>query len=260
MRIMPLVSKLIAFIALAISSVAHSESSVGASVEDYHWQETIDNAPLSPEEYGLRYALHLKWTQDRERGLVFGYRGKFYAGKVDYDTFYQISGQPVSTTTQYSGAIHEAQLSYRAANNNLGYLGGLGLDTWQRSIGNNGSKQIEDFLIIYLRGGIIFNQLGQSPGIHGSGGLKYPIFTWEDAHLDSQGYDSNPVITPGKDISLFAELGYRINRNWNVVGYYDSWRFKQSKIVFVSKGSSVYGVYQPKSSMDAYGIKVMYSF
>ena len=256
-------NQFLAIMSLAISSHwVHAESSIGGSIENYQWQETIESPPLSPKEYGLRYAIHLKWTQDRERGLLFGYRGKFYAGKVDYDTFYQISNIPVSTTTQYNGVIHEAQLSYRVnmANHNVDYLGGLGLDTWQRSIGNNRSKQIEDYLIIYMRGGVSFDQFGRGPGVHGGVGLKYPLFTREDAHLDDQGYDSNPVITPGKDISLYAELGYRISQNWDVLGYYDSWRFKQSKAVLVSQSGLVYEVYQPESSMDAYGVTVSYSF
>ncbi len=257
-------NKFLAFIALAIFSPwAQAESSIGGSIEDYHWQETIDNAPLSPTEYGLRYAVHLKWVQDRERGLLFGYRGKLYAGKVHYDTFYQISGLPVATTTQYSGAIHEAQFSYRvnmANSHKLDYVGGLGLDTWQRSIGNNGFKQIEDFLIVYVRGGITLDKFGKTPGFHGGGGLKYPLYTREDAHLDNQGYDSNPILTPGKDISLYAELGYRIGKDWDVLGYYDSWRFKRSNTVIASRGGVLWEISQPQSSMDAYGIKAMYSF
>ena len=260
---MPRLNKFLAIIAAAIfSHWAQAEASIGGSIEDYHWQETIDNSPLSPEEYGLRYAIHLKWTQDRERGLLFGYRGKLYAGKVHYDTFYQTTSAPVATTTQYSGAAHEGQLSYRVTSTHqqLDYVAGLGLDTWQRSVANNGFNQVEDYLIIYLRSGINLEQAGKGKGLHGGVGLKYPLYTWEDAHLDSLGYDSNPVITPGKDISLYAELGYRINKNWDVLGYYDSWRFKRSKTVMASRGGMLYGVYQPQSSMDAYGIKAMYSF
>ena len=134
------------------------------------------------------------------------------------------------------------------------------MDSWQRSIDNNGHSQIEDFFIIYLRGGLNLERPAHVTGLHGGGGLKYPIYTWEDAHLDNQGYDSNPTLSPGKDISLYAELGYRISMRWDIVGYYDSWRFKQSNTVFASRGGMMYGIYQPKSSMDAYGLRVMYSF
>lgn len=241
---------------------AHAALSVGAGLEDYHWQETIDGAPLSPTETGLRYAINLNWMQDGSHGLLFGYRGKLYAGRVHYDTYYQGTSTPVATTTRYSGVRHEGQLAYRtdAADYKLDYIGGLGLDTWQRSINNNGFNQIEDFLVIYLRGGINLGRPSHEAGFHGGGGLKYPVAIWEDAHLDSMGYDSNPILLPKPDISLYAELGYRINNRWDVIGYYDSWRFKQSDIVITSSGGTLYGIYQPESSMDAYGLRVMYSF
>ena len=257
-------NKFLAIIAAAVfSHWAQAESSIGGSIEDYHWQETIDNAPLSPEEYGLRYAIHLKWTQDRERGLLFGYRGKFYAGEVRYDTFLQTPAQtPVQTTTQYTGTVQEGQVIYRTGgvNHIFDYLAGLGLDTWQRNIDSNGYSQIKDFQIIYLRANINLDQPAHAIGWHGEGGLKYPIYTWEDAHLESLGYDSNPIITPGKDITLYAELGYRISKYWDVLGYYDSWRFKRSNIVVASPGIYECCVLQPKSSMDAYGITVIHSF
>ena len=247
---------------LALSHGANAASSIGIGAEDYHWQETIDGSSISPEESGLRYSIHAKWAQDRDHGLLFGYRGKLYAGRVHYDTFTQQTYTPVATTTEYSGATHEGQLSYRssAADFKLDYVAGLGLDTWQRNIDNNGYNQIEDFLIIYLRGGLNLERPAQATGWHGGGGVKYPIFTWEDAHLDRLGYTSNPTLSPGKDISLYAELGYRINQHWDISGYYDSWRFKRSATVTASRGGMLYGIYQPASSMDAYGLRVMYSF
>ena len=256
------ISGAIFFVLLALSNGANAAVSIGAGLENYHWQETIDGSPLSPEEAGLRYAININWAQDTDHGLLFGYRGKLYAGRVHYDTFIQQTNTPVATTTQYSGVIHEGQLSYRstAADFKLDYVAGLGLDTWQRNIDNNGYSQIEDFLIIYLRGGFNLERPAHATGWHGGGGLKYPIFTWEDAHLDSLGYTSNPTLSPGKDISLYAELGYRISQRWDVIGYYDSWRFKRSNTVTASRGGLLYGIYQPKSSMDALGLKAIYSF
>ena len=245
-----------------LSNVAHAESSIGGSIENYQWQETITGSPLSPKEAGLRYAVNIKWTQDGDHGLLLGYRGRLYAGRVHYDTFLQSTNAPVATSTQYGGITHEGQLSYRTDANiyKLDFVGGAGLDTWQRSIDNNGFNQIEDYLIIYLRAGINLEKPASGAGWHGAGGLKYPIFTSEDAHLESQGFSSNPILSPGKDISFYAELGYRVSKRWDIVGYYDSWRFKQSDTVIASSGGTVYGIYQPESRMDAYGVKVMYSF
>ncbi len=214
----------------------------------------------------MRSTFNAEWTQDGDYGWLFAYRGKFYFGQVQYDTYYQVTHEPVSTTTQYIGAAHEAQIFHRTdgANYQLDYVGGLGLDRWQRAIGNS---QIEDFRIIYLRGGFNIDQPRHGAGLHGGGGLKYPVVTWEDAHLDSQGYSSNPILKPGKDISLYAQLGYRINTRWDVVAYYDSWRFKQSPKVTATSTTEicngilcVYDIWQPKSNMDAFGLRVMYSF
>ena len=234
---------------------------VGAGIEQHSWEETIAGSP-SPKESGQRYSLYINWQQDKDQGMLFGYRGKLYGGKVLYDTYTQQTNIPVSTTTQYTGAAHEGQLLYRNAGQTykLDYVGGLGLDTWERNIDNRGYSQIEDFLIIYLRGGIHFAPPAQGSGVYGGGGLKYPIHTWEDAHLFSQGYSSNPILKPGKDISFYAELGYRFNQRWHLIGYYDSWRFKESEPVITSRAGVAYAVYQPESRMDTLGLKILYGF
>ncbi len=237
-------------------ATANAEWSIGAGLEYYRWQEFIVGRSETPLETGVRNTVNVEWTQDGDYGWLFAYRGKFYFGQVNYDTFYQQTYTPVSTTTNYIGVANEAQIFHRTAANNyqLDYVGGLGLDTWRRAIGYS---QIEDFRIIYLRGG--FN-IGQPR--HGAGlqvGLKYPIMTWEDAHLDDMGFSSNPILQPGKDISLYAQLGYRISARWDVVAYYDSWRFKQSPKVTVTDNQGSWYIWQPKSSMDAYGLRVMYS-
>ena len=244
------------------STAAKAEWSVGGGLENYRWAETIADAPLTPKETGLRLAANLKWTQDGDRGLLFGYRGKLYFGRVHYDTYTQQTYTPISTHTVYVGATHEGQLLYRtdAGNYKLDYVGGLGYDNWQRSIENNGFYQIESYSIFFLRGGINLDQLMHNPGFHGGGGLKYPFWTAENAHLNEQGYYSNPIITPGKDFSLYAELGYRISERWDVIGYYDSWRFKRSNTVSSDDSTGTWLIWQPKSSMDTFGLRAMYSF
>ncbi len=247
----------------AFPAAANAGWSIGAGLESYRWQEFIADPPLKPLETGVRNTFNAEWPQDGDYGWLFAYRGKLYFGQVQYDTYYQVTHEPVSTTTQYSGAAHEAQIFHRtdAGKLKLDWVGGLGLDRWRRAIGNSRNSQIEDFRIIYLRGGFNIGQPRHGAGLHGGGGLKYPIMTWEDAHLDSQGFSSNPILQPGKDISLYAQLGYRINERWDVVAYYDSWRFKQSPKVTVMDNQGVWwNIWQPKSSMDAFGLRVMYSF
>ena len=244
----------------AFPAAANAGWSIGASLEDYRWQEFIVGRSETPLETGVRSTVNVEWAQDGGDGWLFAYHGKLYFGQVQYDTYTQQTYTPVSTTTHYSGVAHEAQIFHRtdAANYQLDYVGGLGLDTWRRAIGNS---QVEDFLIIYLRGGFNLDQPGHGAGLHGGGGLKYPTMTWENAHLDSMGYSSNPILKPGKDVSLYAQLGYRINARWDVVAYYDSWRFKQSPEVIVTDSQGgTWRIWQPKSNMDAFGLRVMYLF
>jgi hypothetical protein len=248
------------FLASALfSPLASADWASGAGVEHYSWEETLQSPPLSPKESGSRYALHLKWMENGDSGLLYAYSAKLYTGRVDYDTYTQFSYAPVSTQTDYNGMTHEGQL---IARHNLGdyqldYVGGLGWDSWRRTINMN---QIEDYSIWFLRTGVSLDQPRQGTGFHGSGGLKLPIRTSEDAHLDSAGYDSNPQLSPGKRFSLYAELAYRPGRSWDIVGYYDSWRFSQSDAVTATSGGSLYSIVQPQSSMNTFGLKAMYSF
>lgn len=261
------------FSAAIFSAAAHAAWEAGAGVETYLWQEYTtgtNGIAEKPTERGPRLALHLNWTQDGEQGLLFAYYGKLYAGQVNYDTYNlhpdtpNIPDTPLSTTTLYLGAAHEARILYRnnLASHYLDFVGGIGWDNWRRVI----DSQIEDYFILYLRGGINFDQHAHGTGWHGGGGLKLPIWTRENAHLTDQGFTSNPLLEPGKDISLYAELGYRIDSHLNVVAYYDSWRFKQSDLRTSNQFSTTYQswktyqIWQPKSSMDLLGVRAMYAF
>ena len=77
---------------------------------------------------------------------------------------------------------------------------------------------------------------------------------------ESQYWTPPPTLTPGKDWSAYASLGYRINVHWSVVGYYDSYRFQQSASVTATANGNTFSIYQPKSSMDVFGLQVLYSF
>jgi hypothetical protein len=63
---------------------------------------------------------------------------------------------------------------------------------------------------------------------------------------------------------VYAQLGYRFNRNWDLVGYYDGYRFGQSNFVTTTANTTfpraTFSVFQPKSSMDVFGLKVKYTF
>ncbi len=74
-------------------------------------------------------------------------------------------------------------------------------------------------------------------------------------------YTSNPYITPNGAVSGYMELGYRINTKFDLVGYYDSWRFRQSaSVIAADTAGNPWGISQPKSNMDALGAKLLISF
>jgi len=241
-----------------LPAYSYAAVDLGIALEYYTWTEDTQNDP-PPHEYGPRTALHLNWTQDGDHGLLFGYRGKVYAAQVSYDTYYLSNNLPVATDTTYAGTAHEGQFLYRseAGKYQLDYIGGMGWDYWRRTIASN---QIEDYSILYLRGGVNLDQPEHRAGFHGGGGLKLPFWTLENAHLTDQGFTTNPILRPGRNISLYAEFGYRINPKIDITGYYDSWHFKQSGLITTSDGTKLWNVWQPRSTMEAFGLKAMYSF
>ena len=248
---------------LSATFSAQAAWDVGAGRESYQWVEYPAGYSGNPKESGARSALFVNWTQDGDDGTLFAWRAKLYAGTVDYDTFEISTGAPVSTKTDYNGVASEGQEFYRynLGTYQLDQLGGLGLDYWRRSISNPGGDQIEDYSILFFRAGLRLTKPGLEPGFHGELGLKYPVWTREDAHLDQEGFTSNPSLSPKGALSGYGEFGYRINARFDVLGYYDSWRFRQSaNVIAVDTAGTTWAIWQPKSNMDVWGAKLLVSF
>ncbi len=254
---------LLAISVFTVTFPAQALWEVGGGAEHFQWIE-YPAGYGSPKESGTRYALFGNWTQEGDQGVLLAWRAKVYTGTVNYDTFLIGSGAPVSTKTDYLGAVSEGQMFYRYELGTSAYrldqLGGLGLDFWRRHI-RSGVEQIEDYSILYLRAGLRLTKSRLEAGFHGEWGIKYPIATNENAHLTSMGYTTNPSISPKGDFSGYAEVGYRINAKFDVLGYYDSWRFKRSDdVVTTDSAGATWLIHQPKSEMDAWGVKLLVSF
>jgi hypothetical protein len=251
---------LLAISMLTLTASAHAGLGIGVGEESYRWVEQPSGNSGTPTEAGARFALFLDWTPTRDQGLLIGWRAKLYGGTVNYDTYTISTGTPVTTQTDYAGRAVDVYVFYRATHG-IDYLAGVGQDVWRRSIRNGGSNQIEDYSILFGRVGLRFGTSQSKTGLHGELGAKYPFSTTEDAHLTSMGYTTNPMLSPKWEASGYAELGYRLTEKFDVVGYYDSWRFKQSENVTVTDtAGATWYVYQPTSSMDAVGIKLLYQF
>jgi hypothetical protein len=242
---------------LLMAASARAELTVFAGVEYFNWQE--ETTP-SVQETGPLLAGGLIWIQDREQGLLFGYRGEIYFGEVNYSGADLFTGAPATTNVQYFGVLNEGQLRYRfplQGNEHLDAVLAAGADLWRRQFPGN---QKEDWGVFYARLGAELGPRPGKPGWLAAVGLKYPVYTYENAHLTDIGFDQNPTLTPGKDWSAYASIGYRISAHWSVVGYYDSYRFQQSASVQATFNGQQFSIFQPQSSMDVIGVQVLYSF
>jgi hypothetical protein len=253
-RTMKFISALLLFV---VSAAARAELTLYAGVEYFYWKEYTTP---SVQETGPLVLGGLVWLQDRERGLLFGYRGQIYTGQVDYDGAELFTGAPLTGTVQYFGVLNEGQLRYRfpvGSNEHLDGVLAAGADIWRRQFS---ADQMEDWAVGYARLGVELGPQAGKAGWIGTVGVKYPFYTYEDGHLNDTGFDQNPTLRPGGSWSAYASLGYRIGAHWSVAGFYDSYRFQQSPPVQATLGGTLYYIYQPKSSMNVYGVTAAYTF
>jgi len=238
------------------SGAARAEWEANAKVERFRWAE--DTRP-GVTETGPRFGIGLGWTQDRESGWLAAWRGELYGGSVEYNGAELFPpNNPVKGTTEYTGFVTEVQAIYRSQGRGAALVGGLGFDYWNRQLTD---IQKEEWYVTFARLGVeLGNRTRRSGGFFAGGGVKYPVYISEDAHLTDIGFDSNPKLHPGRAPSLYAEVGYRFAENWSLTGYYDSYRFDESPAVNTSAGGTRFIVFQPKSTVDTFGLRLHIHF
>jgi hypothetical protein len=246
-----------ALVFCVLSPGAHAGWSVSADLESFKWEES---GTPSVTEKGARYGFGWGFTQERPAGWQFAYRGQFRRGTVNYTGAFLFTGQPTTARTRYTGLVNEAQGIYRF-DHPLGVelLGGLGFDYWERNILPD---QREDYSVVFLRLGLNIDPRA-SRGWFGGGGLKLPFYVSENAHLDELGFDQNEKLQPKGQVSLYAQAGYRFTPRWSLIGYYDGYRFGESKPVRATSASSPgtqFLLFQPASTIDSFGLKLQYDF
>ena len=231
-----------------------AQLAVSGGIEYLRWTE--DTQPISVRERGPLITASLAYTQRKDRGFLFAYRGKLYVGEVDYEgSLLFAPSVAISGTTRYTGLANEAQLRYRASYG-LDFFGSAGVDTWERRLS---SDQKENYVIAFVRLGVETSTKRQ--GWLFGAGIKYPVWTRENAHFDDLGFDQNPFLSPGRSISAFAQLGYRFQEHWALIGYMDSFRFTESDAVTVTRNGVPAGAFvQPASDFYVFGVKLEYSF
>jgi hypothetical protein len=244
--------------AAALPGTSFAQLAFFGGVSWFHWDE--DTSPEVTES-GPLFDLGFEYFTPGDIGLILGYRGRLWFGETDYEgsTLFP-PHTPVEATTDYMGFSNELQGRYRRPANAGRFsdvVFGLGYETWERQLSR---IQSEDYRVLYARLGFE-NSSRQVRSWSFGGGIKYPFWTDEDAHLDEVGFDSNPALEPGGAVSLYAEVGYRFDPRWRLVGYYDGYRFNESDPVQVTDtvmGMGTVTIVQPASVMSVLGLRLEY--
>lgn len=262
-RALPLLAALLA------PAMAQAQLVVNAGADYFRWTE--DSTP-DVKETGSMGFIGVAWTQDKETGTLFGYRGKIWGGSVDYKGATLSGGTPVDARTEYAGISNEVQVRYRKngivtsgmtgtsttiLGGSLDSVFGVGLDAWRRKLS---SIQREDYYIGYARLGVESNANYKGQWTAGLG-VKYPFWTYENAHLRELGFDANPPLHPGKELAPYASLGYRFSPAFQAVAYYEGFRFGRSdtaQVNEVAQGLGPTAIVQPASTMAVLGIRLEY--
>lgn len=242
---------------LLLSASAHAAWSVSVDAEAFKWQE--DSTP-SVTEKGPRWGLSWGYLQERDAGWQWAYRGQFRHGTVNYTGAFLFTGQPATARTRYTELANELQAIYRFPQSaGFELLGGLGFDYWERKILPD---QKEDYSVVYARLGFNIDARARQ-GLFGGAGLKLPLHVYENAHLDELGFDHNEPLHPKGQPSFYAQAGYRFALRWSLIGYYDSYRFRESAVVTATSPAfpgTQFGLFQPASKVDSFGLKLQYEF
>lgn len=230
-------------------SVSFTGAKMGIGIEKYTWTEHPLGTAVTPKESGDRLAIFLGW-KPRNTGSdpYVTYVGKIYLGTVDYNTFTIGTNLPVQTTTDYLGMSNEARAYVPIKFLNI--VAGLGYDYWNRTIADGVTSTAVPVLALgYTETyGVMYLRLGVSAEIRHvvslSGGIKHTVFATEE--LGSFG-----TLHPGTSNSPYGEVTYHMGQHSSIAAYYDSYRFSKS-------ATNSLGAYQPKSNMNAVGIKYVY--
>lgn len=219
----------------------------GVGAEKYTWKEYISGIAITPKESGDRIAIFLGWSPTDISGKPYlTYVGKIYGGSVNYDTATIVGTVPTQTSSNYFGMINEARGFIPT--NYFDVVVGLGYDYWTRSLADGVTSTgtfvqgyTETYDIVFMRLGLSAN-IGSAFGL--AGGVKRTLINNESALTGT--------MHPGTSTTPYLEASYKLAPNIHVAAYYDAYRFSQSPV-------SGTGFYQPKSNMDALGIKFTWS-
>jgi len=242
------------------SAAAAAESDLSLSVQSFTWKEFVGDKQ-EVKESGTLYGIGYAYEREFDSHVTFKPAAEFFFGPVDYNG-HTMSGESATTTVDYWGARLEGDLGrrYRPAEAfSLEPFAGLGLRAWLRDIkngttasGSGVSGYTEQWITLQARLGIRTGvDFSSASAWFAEAGVKLPLYNQNTAYLSNAGLGPDVTLYPGKQSSLFAETGLKIDR-FRASLFYDGLRFSAS--------DPSAGYYQPKSTEDIYGIRAGFVF
>ena len=236
------------------SGAARAEWSASLQAEGFRLTEK--SGPPDLTERGGRFGVGWSWLQEDGTRWSLRYRGAAYAGAVNQKSVDATTGQSRTGTTDYAGIVNEAQLIYRA-DGERGFhpMAGFGVDYWVRTLPF--TRREQDWRVMFVRFGLEAGTWSKRGGSLAAG-VKFPVWTSINAHFVEAGFNENPSIEPPGELSGFVEFGYRFSARWKWSAYYDAYRFGQSPDVALTSPTATAN--QPRTSIDAFGMRIHYFF
>lgn len=208
-----------------------AQSGLYVAPEFFYWNKTLHGLP-DVTEAGIRAVLGYRVRQDREQGgVVFPCDFHVYGGVAELGIGYQWRLPAGYSLTPYVSIAGE--LWVRKLNG--------GADAAKNSVG--GYNEI--WWTFPLRVGLELapRECGWMAGLD----IKAPLYTENDVDFSGTSSVQMKTLPSGG-----GEFGYRFNKRWAVLGYFDSYWFGRSNVAD--------GMLQPTSIMLIAGIKTLVSF
>lgn len=250
------------------------EANIYLAVENFSWREFNDDGSRVLRESGPLFGLGFMYMQEFDNHVTLRPVAEIFGGRVDYDgqaytintIAHTITYQPAKSSTDYFGLKLEGDVGRRfrpAEDAFVEPFGGIGLRIWDRNI-NNGTAAdgratagyLERWFTLCFRLGLRAGvDLSSRTNVFAEAGIKLPLYNENTAYQSGTG-GQDYTLHPGKQSSLFSEAGLKIDR-LKASLFYDSLRFSRSETIDIGGGWSVW---QPKSAMDIYGVRLGYVF
>lgn len=235
-------------------------------VQSFTWKE-FDGGERLLKESGPLYAIGYRGDYQFVNMLTLSPRAEVFGGEVDYDgqACNPLSGVcfPVDTDTNYLGYKTEVDIGLRFMVHESVFFepfGGLGYRWWRRDIENTSDAlgTTEIWRIFYWRLGLRGDYEVKDVRTFVEATIKLPIVNRERVEDIGcfLGSCRDVDLEPGKRNAYYTEVGMRYG-SFKAVLFYEGLRFSESAVEGIGGG---FGVLQPASEADIYGINMGWSF